>query len=91
MSLPQSTELKNALWENTARATRAEVIPTLSRILGVTISASDFTGRAEFENHMERCRNIRLREERFKIAYRHKFALPQHAVIPNGREGSPIR
>ena len=70
MSVPQSPQLKNALWENKAHEGRANAIPNLSRILGVTISPSDFTGRAEFEQSMERCRNIKVREQRFPIAKR---------------------
>jgi hypothetical protein len=67
MDLPQSDQLQDALWENTARLARTEAIPTLSRILRITISSDAFTGRAEFTKHMHACRGIELREQRFPV------------------------
>jgi hypothetical protein len=72
MNLPQRPALKKALWENKAQAARTHSIPNLSRVLGINVSANDFTALAEFDEHMERCRNIKLHEQRFSLAQRKK-------------------
>lgn len=80
----QTTKLQQALWENAARAARRESVPSLSRILGHTVSLNDFTSRDEFRAHMRHIQTPTLREERFPESNRDAVLTRLRGVIGLG-------